>query len=103
MRPVERANNRRESSGGPCVTGRVTEYRPVRSGLVVIGSWLALVLLAAVGIVGGFNSSSRQSVSNKRGSRRSYPVANMDEAIDKVTEVYEEMLEIEREEHEERA
>ena len=39
--------------------------KPVRSGLVVIRSWLALVLLAAVGIVGGLNSSSRQLVTNK--------------------------------------
>ena len=39
--------------------------KPVRSGLVLIGSWLALTLLVAVGIVGGLNSSSRQLVTNK--------------------------------------
>ena len=40
--------------------------KPVRSGLVLIGSWLTLTLLVAVGIVGGLNSSSHEPATNKR-------------------------------------
>ena len=52
-----------------------------RSGLLAIGSWVALVLLAAVGIVGGLNNSSRQPVTNKRVSLRAIPTVPRAELV----------------------
>ena len=47
--------------------GGVPAPKPVRSGLVAIGSWLAFVLLvAAIAIGGGFKGSWYEPVTNKR-------------------------------------